>query len=317
MKISIEWFLLDNTAMNYAIFACAAAIGGIPIRHRKLWLFSFFGAVYALLSLFYLPLLLHPIPKIGFFLALGLPLYAPKRGYWKAIVLVLLSASLIGGLTMLLSVHVGGIRFSEGVLFGSRTVRIGLFAVCLAFFLPRWVRDVQKRRETESLFVPISVCFDGEEVRLTALVDTGNLLLEPISHLPVVLTNRAVDGTQPILMNTASGGSILYAKRIALHLLCWDVAVDCWIATVSEPISDADAVLPSILLPYHWRCSHVEETSCPHFAALVLFRAWQRQFLLVRSHKGESSSSALCGGRNVLHRSRGGGQSGKRKAHRT
>lgn len=317
MKISIELFLIDNTVMNYAIFACAGAIGGIPLKQGRLWLFSLFGAVYALFSLFYIPILMHPALKLIFFFLLGMPFVGCGRGYFKGTLLVLISACLIGGIVTFLCTQLGGMRTEDGAWIGTPSLRIALLSVCLALSMPRWVRSVLIRRETETRKVAVKIRHDDIAYVAEGFVDTGNLVCEPISGLPVVLVERSVCGDHPIPIRTASGEAVLWAKRGSiLFLQIAPTEIDCFFATAPHIANAGNAIIPSTILPYRWRCSHVREAAYPVFAAVVRFRIWQKQFLLVHSYKRKPAKAAFRRGGGILHRSCGGGADCKRKADR-
>ena len=97
MKISIELFLLDNTLMNYSIFALASVLTGKRLRIGATMLFALAGAVYAFLSMFVLPFLAWTPLKLLFFAALAIPLCERKTSVCKTLLAVLLSAFLLGG----------------------------------------------------------------------------------------------------------------------------------------------------------------------------------------------------------------------------
>lgn len=56
---------------------------------------------------------------------------------------------------------------------------------------------VQRRLWQYLYHVPVEICFDGQGRRLTALIDTGNRLRDPLTGLPVVIVEHAA--LQPLL----------------------------------------------------------------------------------------------------------------------
>ena len=131
MKIAIEPFLLDNTLMNCCVYLLAAAWMGVRLRILPVLGVSLLGAVYALLSLFYVPPLRTPLVKIGCFLLLSLPLFR-RSGAWRAVPFLLLSAALTGGSAMFLTLWFGGSVYADGTMIGTVPLRAALFSALAA-----------------------------------------------------------------------------------------------------------------------------------------------------------------------------------------
>ena len=313
MKITIEPFLFDNTLMNCCVYLLTAAWMGVRVRMLPVLGVSFLGALYALIALFYVPLLREPLLKALFFLLLSAPLFR-RAGWFRTIPYLLLSAALTGGTAMLLTLYFGGSVYADGTMIGTVPVRAAMLSTVAACSLPRLIRRLLLIRRRNSLYTRITVQLETHVYRLDALIDSGNLLREPVSGLPVLLIERDVDRpTYPIPFDKLSGSGVLFGERPVSVLLTeyGNTAVDCVCAKAPEQIGRAQAILPESLLPYDWRVQN-DQMDYTHLGspAFVASR-WQTRYLMVRSRKRGTPAAARSGGGSALHHACGDGQGGK------
>lgn len=304
MKVAIEPFLIDNALMNYCVFALTAAWLGIRIRVVPAILASVFGAVYALVSLFLLPLLRAPYIKLPLFLIGSLPLYRKAGSILRVLPFMMLSAATVGGSALMLTLLLGGSVTADGTLIGTVPVRAALLSGLFAICLPRIMRSVLHIRKKRSMHTKVIVHLKTHVYELDALIDSGNLLTDPISGLPVVLINRSVDEpTRSIPFYKLSGEGILRGERpIQVALPEYGNAiVDCICAESPEQIYGAQAILPEALIPQEWRTSNVQmdqvHLGTPAFAA----SHWQTRYLMVHSHKRRVTRTPRPGRGSTLH----------------
>ncbi len=305
MKLSIEAFLFDNTLMNACVFALTAVWLGVRIRWGPTLLVSLCGAVYALLSLFVEPTLAQWYVKIPCFLALSLPLFRSAGSILRSLPFLLLSAATVGGLALMLTLLLGGRIASDGSLIGTVSLRAALVSMLAAAMLPRLMRTILRNRKKRPLYTSVTVRFKTHTYRLKALIDSGNLLKEPITGLPVVLIDRTPDRpTVPIPYANAAQSGLLYGERAGSLILTefGGVSVDCFAARSPLPITDAQAILPESVLPNEWRTNDDRMDTAPLVAPSASSARWQTHYLLVHSHKRKPSGAARSGGGGALHR---------------
>ena len=261
MRISIEWFLLDNTLMNFCVLSLAAALSGLRLRPPLAAALCALGGVYALVCLAVLPALNTPIPKLLFACVISLGLQTTSmRAYGRGVFCVLASAALLGGLMLLVSLlfgKAGQSGMQNGALIGSIETRAALVGVVLAALLPRMLRALRNAARTEALHVPLRFELDGVRMELDALIDTGNLLNEPVTGLPVVLvcTSAANSGKQegyPVRFCGVNGEGVVLARRAERAKICIDGIwrdTDIMVARSPIPIVGAKAIVGNSALP--------------------------------------------------------------------
>lgn len=326
MKIIIEWFLLDNALMNGCIFLLASALSGIRTRVIPILLFSIGGAVYALLAMFYVPVLRLPWIKVVSFLLLGLPLYERGASILLTMLCVLFSAVAVGGAVLLVTLLTGGTVYASGAIVGTIPVRSSLVGLFLALLLPRIVRALLQKRHLSNLKTELVITTLGKTTHYRALIDTGNTLTEPISGLPVVLiADLSVQPERVVPYVTQGGEGVLSAVRAEDARLpaYGNCRIDCYLAPAMQPIPDADAILPAIVLPQEWR-SEYEKSILPFFAAHRTRRTahpaapWARskECRLVRALRRSAARAARSRGGSEVHCARADGEVGEGQTDR-
>lgn len=216
----IELFLLDNLLMNLIILRLASAMLSVRANILLTTLFALAGAAVAALGAGGAALLLSPIAKLILtaFMSLALPAHGAKRRV-LAFLAAFVSAAAVGGVVMLISLTLGG-EMLFGAVYSGLSLRTALIGGALAAFLPNLIRRILSRRIENSQTVRLSILLKtGEKIECAALIDSGNLLFEPVSALPViVLSAKKYAGAAkladiPIPARTAGGGCTLHALK--------------------------------------------------------------------------------------------------------
>ncbi len=263
MRVSMELFLLDNALMNLLTLGVAAALSGLRPKRWTAQLLAALGAVYALFALSAAPFLLQPVCKLlfGFVLALGLS-FAGWRDYMRGLLSVLVAAMLLGGLLLLATLLLGG-GIQGGVLIGTVPIRAALAGGVIALLLPRLLRGTKKGAAAAGDTVTLVV--QGERtLRCRALIDSGNLVTDIATGLPVVLmTDCPCTGKGTYVpYETAEGLGVLTAyrpKRAEMEGNGGRRRINVLVAQSPRPIRGADALIGIAALPVR------EENAGLHF----------------------------------------------------
>lgn len=134
-------------------------------------------------------------------------------------------------------------------------------ALCcvLLLLLSRLMRQTPLAGDTAVLCIRHA----GKHIRITALVDSGNLLCDPISGDPVVVLSRktmtrllpdaaaAPPGTRLLRVRTVSGGALMTILRpdaISLLFRGKEIPIRALLGAAPEEYTGAQALLPSSLL---------------------------------------------------------------------
>ena len=262
MRISIELFLLDNLMMNLLMLRLAYVLAGVKPFPWRMWLASSLGAVYALLSMTVAPVLSAFIPKLLLGAAMALPLLEAPRQYPKALLCLYVSACLMGGVMLGLAMLFGG-SFRGGAFVCTVPVRLALLAGCCCALLPQVVMRMLRAIARRPLKVRLVMRFSDRTLELTALVDTGNLLVEPISGLPVIVVRPGLlppcEG-RPVPYRTVNGQGILRAVKpdeIRVFQGYWH-NVNAMAAESAYGLKSADAIVGGEILTEKRWCMYAQ-----------------------------------------------------------
>lgn len=215
----IEVFLLDNLLMNLLVLRLASAMLSLKSPGKRTVPFAALGAAAAAFGAGGASFLLTLPAK--FVLTLIMSFALPGKGLRArllAAAALFLSAFAAGGAVLLVSLLAG----CAGLHFPALTLRAALLGAVSTASLPHIIRRILARRVPEGATVRLSAEFRGDPplaLECAALVDTGNLLTEPISALPVIVLPRRMVPTLaaradiPIPMQTAGGSGMLFALK--------------------------------------------------------------------------------------------------------
>lgn len=256
MRISIEWFLIDNVLMNRLVLELASAMSGIPLRKNLSWMFALFGSICALFSMLYFPWLLTAAGKILLCIFMAFPMVYTAKDFLIAVAALLAAACLMGGLQLCLCYLFGG-SFYQGVLIGTMPMRIALIGGLFGSMFPRTIRSMNCKIRLTQMHVPLRIQYKKREVQMVALIDSGNLLLEPISKKPVIVVKLGclatpLTGKRPISYCSVGGEGILFADdadQIQIYLNEQWHFIDAMIAESEVPFGQEDAIIPMALIP--------------------------------------------------------------------
>jgi stage II sporulation protein GA (sporulation sigma-E factor processing peptidase) len=197
--------LLVNFVVDYLLLWATGLLGNGRVRAGRLAAAAGLGAAYALLAQFPSFMFLFNAPiKISFSLALLLIAFSPVSpgqllrltAYFYGIGFTMAGASLallvLGNPTRPAAVSLAGagdlLQVSGMMLpLGSSLVATGIGAALIGGkYLFDYARSLTSLRRS---LLQAEIVVDRRKVRLTALVDTGNQLLEPFSRTPVIVAD--------------------------------------------------------------------------------------------------------------------------------
>ena len=187
MTVYADLYFLVNAAMDFACLVTVAAILRLPKRPLRAVLAAMAGGAFAL-SVLLLPQAAAMVLSIpaGFALCrLGLRTgRGNARRYLLACALFFLCSAILGGA---LTAFYGFFGAADLLLPAGEDQLLLLLPTAavlsfLSLFLTRRAAGARRKRTAM-----LEITLEGNTVRLEGLIDTGNLLREPVGGLPVVI----------------------------------------------------------------------------------------------------------------------------------
>lgn len=214
MVVSIEWFVLQNLSMDALILVLAARLAGVRVGWARVAGGALLGCGYAVCA--YLPWgrgLLGLLPRTAACAGMTLVLCMGRhvsnwRRTLRAFGFVWLSTLLMGGTGAGVMYLLGAAGYGPTAALGTAAVGGGMIVLLTC----------QRNRRAGSPVCMLSIQMGGRRVRFPAAVDTGNVLVEPLSNLPVIVVEkralRGMEAARPhreVPFASVGGQGVLYA----------------------------------------------------------------------------------------------------------
>ncbi|MEG1878138.1 MAG: sigma-E processing peptidase SpoIIGA [Pseudoflavonifractor sp.] len=190
MVVYIDLLFLLNFVVNYLLLLAAARLSGDVICRLRLALGAALGATYAA-ALFFpgMGFLLHPLCKLGAAVLMLLCGFGGSRHLLRAALVFFGVAAAFGGGIFAIELLGGrGLSLQNGVFYSALDLRLILLSAAGCYVVITLVFQRVARHSTlQQELLPAVLTLGGRRLALTALVDTGNTLTDPVNNRPVMV----------------------------------------------------------------------------------------------------------------------------------
>ena len=198
MTIYLDVIFLENIVINYIILYVTGLISKSKIKQKKILLGASIGAIYSIIYyLFKLKVYSSFIIKIILSIAIIYVVFNSNnfKDLFKLVLLFYLTSFVFGGaaIATIYMVDSQNITIQNGVLVGSYTIKTILIGIIVAYFTLIFAFKIMKSKlSKKDLICEIRVTLNNKIIKTKALIDTGNLLKEPITNLPVIVMEHTL-----------------------------------------------------------------------------------------------------------------------------
>ena len=196
MTIYVDIVLFENLCMNYIILFGTAYIIKIKVRHIRIFFASMIGAVYAVLAYSGIfPIYANLITKIVLSICMAYIAFNPKKlkGLIKELIVFYLVSFALGGcaFALLYIVRPQDIFMKNGVYIGTYPLKIALLGGITGFIITYVAIKIVKTRITKNeIIYKAKIEIGNQELEINVLLDTGNMLKDPISGDAVIMVEK-------------------------------------------------------------------------------------------------------------------------------
>lgn len=192
MVIYLDTLFLLNTIMDYLLLLCSARVAGEELHRVRMVLGALLGGGYAAAAV--LPgmgFLLQPVCRVGAaLLMVVVGLGRSRRLLRQAVIFFALACAFGGGVLAVGLMGGPGMSLGGGVVYSGMDIKIVLLSAagCYTVFtlaLSRFGRHTAAAGELVQAILTLS----DRRITLTALLDTGNTLSDPVSGRPVMVAD--------------------------------------------------------------------------------------------------------------------------------
>lgn len=212
MTIYVDIVLLENLCMNTIILFSTGYIMKLKLKFIRIIISSLLGSVYAILvyaNVF--PMYSHIIFKIILSIGMVYIAFKPKKfsGLIKELILFYLVSFALGGcaFALLYIIRPQDIFVSNGVYIGTYPIKIALLGGITGFIVTYIAFKVVKTKITKNeIIYEVVLKIEDKELATNVILDTGNMLKEPITNASVMLVEKEVlcDILPATLLNSMS-----------------------------------------------------------------------------------------------------------------
>lgn len=188
--IYVDTLFLLNALVDYLLLLAAARLAGEPLRRGRFALGACLGGLYAVAI--FLPgmaFLAHPLSRVASAALMLLAAYGGSRRLLRQGVLFLALTCAFGGGVVAIGLLGGtGLTLGRGVFYSALDLKVVLLSAAVCYGVLTLVFQRLGRHSTASgELVSVRLRLGDRSVDLTALVDTGNTLTDPVSGHPVMV----------------------------------------------------------------------------------------------------------------------------------
>jgi stage II sporulation protein GA (sporulation sigma-E factor processing peptidase) len=197
MELYLDLFILENTVLNLFVLMLTSKLSNIPTSFLRKLMGALVGTFFAVLLILYNRVLIQSFAvKIAISSLLVLIVYFPKNlsDFFRTFSMFCFSAMLVAGtMFFLLTSSYGNMILFNGSYKISSSFNFSIFAFTLILcwiFIKVLYKLKKSKALKEEFVVNLSICIDQQNVSIPALIDTGNLLCDPLTNLPVIIAEH-------------------------------------------------------------------------------------------------------------------------------
>lgn len=198
MTVYLDVVLVENLCMNYIILFATGYILKVKIKHIRLILSALLGSIYAIIGYMQiLEMYSNTIMKVILSVVMIYIAYQPKhiRALGKQLLIFYLTSFVFGGcaFALLYFVKPQDILMKDGVYIGTYPIKIAALGAVVGFtVIVIAFRLVKSKLTKKDMFCKLTIYFQDKQVKTIAIMDTGNMLKDPISRMPVIVVEKDV-----------------------------------------------------------------------------------------------------------------------------
>lgn len=204
MKIYLDIILFENLCMNYIILFATGIVMKRKIKHIKLIIASLIGSVYAIVIYLNITKIASNIIMKIILSLIMVWLSFSEQNYkllLKDVLMFYLISFVFGGCSFALIYFISSenVQMNNGVLVGLYPIKVTLFAGVIAFIIIQIAFKITKNKiSATDMICIVELTFENKKKKIKTLIDSGNMLKDPINGYPVVvIEEKAVEDILP------------------------------------------------------------------------------------------------------------------------
>ena len=200
MTVYLDIIFVENILMNYIILFATLIILKVKNKGQQIRLFasSVIGSSYAIIVyLNIIPIYSNIITKIILSIVMIYVAFNPQnvKQLLKQLLIFYLISFVFGGCAFALIYFIKPerVKMNNGVFVGTYPIKVTLIAGIIAFIITQIAFKINKiRLDSKNTFINIKIYYEEKILEVKALLDSGNMLKDPISGMPVIIIEKEI-----------------------------------------------------------------------------------------------------------------------------
>ncbi len=198
MTIYIDVVFLENLVMNSIILIASGIILKKKLKWIRILLASSLGAIYTIIGyISVLQIYSNLVLKVILSILIIYIAFNPQtvKQLWKDVLIFYLTSFVFGGVAFALIyvVKPQDILMKNGLFLGTYPLKTVLLAAIVAFIIIIAAFAIVKTKfSKKDMFCDVEVELNNKKIKTRAIIDTGNLLKEPITNTPVIVLEHTL-----------------------------------------------------------------------------------------------------------------------------
>ncbi len=196
MTIYLDIVLFENIILNYIILLSTAIISKAHISTLKIFLSSLIGGIFSILN--YIVNINNTwgvILKIAISIIMILIAFQDYKfkKFIKELIFFYLTSFTFGGIAFMLLFFISpnNLVMENNHFIGTYPIKVAVLSGGVGFIVITVVAEIIKSNiNKKSMICDLEIFYDGKYKKLKTMLDTGNLLKEPISKTDVVIVEK-------------------------------------------------------------------------------------------------------------------------------
>ena len=205
ITIYLDIIFLENIIMNSIILYATAIILKVQLKIQRVIISSSVGSIYAIITyVTEMPIYTSVVSKVILAVIMVYIAYNPQnfKKMWKEVAIFYLTSFVFGGVTLYLIYYIKPqeVFLKNGVFVGNYVLKVIMLGAIVAFITIKISLKIIKTRIThKDMYCQIRFKLNEKVVETKAMIDTGNLVKEPITNTPVIIVESTLlEGVLPI-----------------------------------------------------------------------------------------------------------------------
>lgn len=198
ITIYVDIIFLENLIMNSIILYATSIILKIKPKIVRIIISSTIGSIYAIiLYATNMKMYTSIISKIILSIIMVYVAFNPQniKKMWKQLLIFYLTSFVFGGVSLYLIyvIKPQDILVKNGMFAGQYVLKVIMLAAIVAFVVINIsLKIIKTKFNQKDIYCKIKFKLNGKQIETKAMIDTGNLVKEPITNTPVIIVESTL-----------------------------------------------------------------------------------------------------------------------------